>query len=45
MADEKKFERLPCDIYPELYDLFLKPNFDSFKFEGKVTISLKVCTI
>lgn len=42
MADEKKFERLPNNVRPELYDLYLKPNFDSFEFDGRVTILLKV---
>lgn len=42
MADEKKFERLPTNVRPEIYDLYLTPNLDSFKFEGRVTILLKV---
>jgi puromycin-sensitive aminopeptidase len=37
-------EVLPRNIIPTNYDLWLKPNLESFKFDGKVKISLDVLT-
>lgn len=45
MEENKQFERLPTDIKPTLYDLFLKPDLINFKFNGKEVISLKVTYI
>lgn len=35
-------ECLPTDIVPVTYNLYLKPSFETYKFEGKVTIEFKV---
>lgn len=42
MPEKKKFERLPSNVRPELYNLCLKPNLKTFKFEGREIVSLKV---
>ncbi|XP_050529009.1 puromycin-sensitive aminopeptidase isoform X2 [Daktulosphaira vitifoliae] len=41
-TDKKNFKRLPQNVKPVLYDLFLKPDLQKFTFEGKETISLYV---
>ncbi|CAF0907973.1 unnamed protein product [Rotaria sordida] len=41
--DKKKlFERLPLTVVPTHYDLTIQPFLDTFKFNGNVTIHLKV---
>jgi len=42
MADQKKFERLPSDVAPIHYDVWLKPDLKNLVFDGKVDILLKV---
>jgi hypothetical protein len=42
MAETKPFERLPTCVIPLHYDVYLKPNLNTFVFEGKVDIQLKV---
>lgn len=42
MPEKKQFERLPVNVIPKSYDLFLKPNLKTFVFEGKVTIQVVV---
>ena len=39
---DKVFERLPRDVVPEYYKLHITPSFDTFKFDGLVTISVDV---
>ncbi|XP_050429789.1 puromycin-sensitive aminopeptidase isoform X2 [Adelges cooleyi] len=41
-ADKKSFRRLPKNVKPVLYDLWLKPDLQKFTFEGKETVSLHV---
>lgn len=36
--------RLPTNVLPELYDLWIKVNLNSFKFDGTVTITINVLT-
>ncbi|EMC91137.1 hypothetical protein BAUCODRAFT_39278 [Baudoinia panamericana UAMH 10762] len=42
MDIEKGREVLPKNVKPTHYDVTLEPNFETFKFEGSVTISLDV---
>lgn len=34
--------RLPTDVIPVTYDLWIKINLDTFRFDGNVTIRIKV---
>ena len=36
------FERLPKNVKPVHYDVFIRANFDTFKFTGEVTYEVKV---
>lgn len=38
----KPFERLPKNIVPSHYTLFLKPDLEKFFFEGSVLINIEV---
>ena len=40
--EKQKFSRLPELARPLLYDIYLKPNLESFEFHGTETISLEV---
>ena len=43
MVNEKKpFCRLPKTVTPRNYNLTLKPNLDSFTFEGSLAIAVQV---
>ncbi|CAH1397947.1 unnamed protein product [Nezara viridula] len=42
LPEKKPFERLPKNVKPLHYDLQLKPNLETFVFEGKVGIKLQV---
>ncbi|KAL1452105.1 hypothetical protein WDU94_006414, partial [Cyamophila willieti] len=44
MPERKPFQRLSKHIVPILYDLYLKPNLDSFAFEGVSKIHIKIST-
>lgn len=35
-------EILPGNVVPRHYDLTLEPNFETFKFEGRVVVDLDV---
>ena len=36
------FERLPKNVKPVHYDVFIRANFDTFKFSGEVTYEVEV---
>ena len=38
----KEFSRLPETVVPKVYHLHLTPNFETFKFAGKVVIDVEV---
>ena len=38
----KNFERLPKNVKPINYDIFIKANFETFKFNGRVTYNVEV---
>lgn len=38
----KSFERLPTNVIPKHYDLWLKPDLKKCDFEGKVSIQVEV---
>ncbi|XP_065216102.1 puromycin-sensitive aminopeptidase-like [Planococcus citri] len=42
MSVKKIFERLPTIVKPTVYDLFFKPDLNTFKFDGKSTVSLQI---
>ncbi len=42
MPVKKKFERLPANVKPVIYDLSLSPDLSSFSFSGKEVVLLKV---
>ncbi|XP_065204274.1 puromycin-sensitive aminopeptidase-like [Planococcus citri] len=42
MSEKKKFERLPTTVKPTVYDLFLKPDLKTFRFEGKETVFVQI---
>ena len=39
---KKPFERLPKNVIPSHYDLFLKPDLEKFIFEGSVNVDVEV---
>ena len=41
-AEKKPFSRLPTDVIPVNYNLWLKPCLDSFAFDGKQVVSVQV---
>lgn len=41
----KPFERLPKNVVPSHYNLFLKPNLEKFFFEGSVEVNIEVRAI
>lgn len=45
MDIRKGREVLPKNVKPLHYDLTLEPNFETFKYEGQVTIDLEVVCI
>ena len=42
LPKKKHFQRLPKNVTPLHYDLILKPNLETFVFDGKVTVKLLV---
>jgi len=43
MSPQKKpFSRLPTDVIPKNYDLWLKPCMKEFVFDGKQAIQVQV---
>ncbi|CCE62808.1 hypothetical protein TPHA_0D01680 [Tetrapisispora phaffii CBS 4417] len=42
MSNSEQREILPTNLTPLHYDVELEPNFDSFKYNGKTSIDLKV---
>ncbi|CAM1326966.1 NPEPPS (predicted), partial [Pycnogonum litorale] len=42
MPDLKQFQRLPKTVIPVSYDIWLKPNLKTFKFDGKVNVQIEV---
>ncbi len=42
METKTNFKRLRKDIFPINYDLEIFTEFDTFKFQGKVNIQIKV---
>lgn len=38
----QKFERLPTFAKPSHYEIFLKPNLETFKFDGEETITISI---
>lgn len=42
MPEEKKFKRLPTYVKPQVYHLFLKPDLNTFSFDGKETVEVQV---
>jgi hypothetical protein len=45
MATEKqqdKFSKLPVLAKPVLYEIYLRPDLKSFKFDGRTTIHFEV---
>lgn len=45
MVIEKfSFQRLPTEVVPENYDIFIRLNLQSFIFEGREIIQIKVVT-
>lgn len=42
MVEKKKFERLPTSVKPTVYDLFLKPDLKTFRFDGKEVVYVQV---
>ncbi|BET03125.1 Aminopeptidase [Nesidiocoris tenuis] len=42
MPEKKQFERLPTNVVPHLYDLFLKPNLKNATFEGRETVHIEI---
>lgn len=42
MPEKKQFERLPTNVVPIQYDLFLKPNLKNATFEGRETIQIEI---
>lgn len=42
IIEKKPFQRLPKTVTPLHYDLFLKPNLESFIFDGNVSVNVQV---
>lgn len=42
MPEPKPFERLPKNVVPSHYNLFLKPDLKKFVFEGREIIDIEV---
>ena len=42
LTEKKPFERLPVDVVPINYKLELQPDLDTFKFRGKLEITVQV---
>ena len=41
-AEKKPFSRLPTDVIPVNYNLWLKPCLDTFVFDGKQVVNVQV---
>ena len=44
MPERRPFVRLPTDVFPVNYGLFLKPDLIDFTFEGKLEAAVEVCS-
>lgn len=38
----REYEKLPKNVVPTHYDLYIKPNLISCSFEGRVTVHVQV---
>ena len=45
LTEKKPFERLPVDVVPINYKLELQPDLDTFKFRGKLEITVQVMLV
>lgn len=43
MTQKTPFQRLPTDVVPSIYDIFIEPNLKAFTFKGEEKIQIKVC--